>query len=50
MLDMREVPQTKLLRPEKQLEIYHYASQLYDFRDAILAFWKEELRGFMPDF
>lgn len=37
------VPQTKLLRPEKQLEIYHYASQLYDFRDAILAFWKEDL-------
>jgi len=37
------VPRTKLLRPEKQLEIYHYASQLYDFRDAILAFWREEL-------
>ncbi|CAE7371559.1 unnamed protein product [Symbiodinium natans] len=37
------VPGTRLLRPEKQLLIYHHAAQLHDFKDAILALWREEL-------
>ena len=37
-----EVPGTRLLRPEKQLLIYHHAAQLHDFKDAILALWRED--------
>ena len=45
------VPETNLLRPDKQLLIFHFAAKLHDLRESIMSFWRAEtMEGLVEPF